>query len=248
MSAGNFRPHGLNALGDLLGDGLPDLVFSGASPSSETGLLLSLDGTVRWGFEHRDTVEAEPLENGRQFPVPHPGRTFVVSSSGANLGATAFDSAPTGPNAGDDLCVDSGNVLILQDSLEPTQSTPGIFDDPHDDPDAGLLAFDFPRRIRAFSIDLADIDPFPYEGATVTLIDEQGRTRLYDVPAGWTGPFRASHIRTLALDTLADQAGAGPYPALAYELPGFNPARVVRIEVELFDGGALDNLRYDPYP
>ena len=156
-----FGGLGLAPLGDLTGDGIPDLAAGfvplGSALSSRV-LLLQLGGIATAGFEHRDNADERPLENGRAIPRPHPGRTFVVSSSGANLGATAFDSSPTGPNAGDDLCVDSGNVLILQDSLEPTQSTPGIFNDPHDDPDSGLLAFDFPRRIRAFSIDLADID------------------------------------------------------------------------------------------
>jgi len=244
----SLTSHGIGALGDLTGDGLPDLAFGGVISGHDRVLLLSLDGNVKWGFEHQDTADAAPLENGQQIPRPHSGRTFVISSEGANLGATAFDSTPGGPNPNNDMLVDRGNVLILQDSLSPTQSTPGLFDHPTDDPDGGLFAFDFPRLVRPLSIELADLDPYPLEGATVTLIDAANRTRLYDVPAGWTGLFGSTAIRRLDLTTLAPQPGAGPHPAEAFEGPGFDARRVVRIEVELFDGGALDDLAYDPYP
>src|SRR5262249_15837245 len=130
----------------------------------------------------------------------------------------------------------------------PTQSTPGIFDRPSDDPDGGQIAFDFPRLVQPLALDLADIDPEPQHGASVTLLDDANRTRIYSVAPGWPGPFGAASKRTLDPTPLLPQQGNGTRFAFASEMPGFDPARVVRIEVELFDGGAIDNLVYDPYP
>jgi hypothetical protein len=211
-------------------------------------LLYELGGIATADFERRDDAEERPLENGRQIPVPHPGRTFRISSAGANLGATIFDSDPNGPNQGDDLTVGSGHILMLQDSTAPTQTVAGIFDHPRDDPDGGIIAFDFPRLVRGLSIELADLDPFPNQGAEVWLRDEAGGYRVYDVPAGWTGTFGSSALRRLDLVTLAPQAGNNGHLATASQTSAFDAARVVRIEVVLFNGGALDDLVYDPYP
>ena len=54
--------------------------------------------------------------------------------------------------------------------------------------------------------------------------------------ASWFGPFQEARLATR-------RALVG-----CVESPGFDANRVVRIEVELFDGGALDDLVYDPYP
>ncbi|MEQ1892092.1 MAG: integrin alpha, partial [Planctomycetota bacterium] len=213
---------GLGALGDLTGDGIPDLAVGlGNSTGAvhDRVVLYGLDGVATAGFERRDALDNYLLENGRQIPRPHPGRTFVLSSEGANLGATIFDSDPLGPNQGNDLTVDSGNVMILQDSLAPTQTTTDIFDHPSDDPDGGLVALDFPRQVRTLSLELIDLDPFPNRGAEVHLVDAAGLVRNYVVPAGWTGRFGATHLRKLDLTTLDPQPGAGPYPAIAYQPP-----------------------------
>ena len=83
-------------------------------------------------------------------------------------------------------------------------------------------------------------------GAIVSLFDEMNRTRTYTVPPGWTGTFGVPGVRTLDLTTLDPQSGAGPRSATASETPGFVPTRVVRMEIELFNGGAIDDLRFDP--
>ena len=80
----------------------------------------------------------------------------------------------------------------------------------------------------------------------VTLFDRAGRTRVYSVPAGWTGQGTPS-VRTLDLTTLAPQAGfAGS--ATAIQTAGFEPRAVTDIEVELGSSGALDDLCWDPHP
>jgi hypothetical protein len=242
----------IDSLGDLSGDGIADLAVTDRIGPGTRVQLLQLGGIASAGFEQRDDGSLFPLENGRQIPQPHPGRTFVISSAGANLGATAFDSTPLGPNDPSqdrDLLVSSGKILMLQDSQVPTQTVPGIFDRPNDDADGGMLAFDFPVRVRARSIELADIDGAG-DGALVRLIDDAGRTRVYDVPAGFTEDRVANGgtgLRKLDLTTLAPQAGFTA-SATAAEQAGFAPTRVVRIEVELASSGAVDDLVYDPYP
>jgi hypothetical protein len=238
----------------VVGDGIADLAVGLSARRSlrEGTLLFQLDGVASWGFERQNTLDGNLLENGRAIPQPHPGRTFVISSAGANLGAAAFDSTPLGPNDPSqdrDLLVDSGKVLILQDSQVPTQTAPGVFDRPNDDADGGMLALDFPARVRALSIELVDIDGAG-DGALVRLIDEAGRTRVYDVPAGFTEDRVANGgtgLRKLHLTTLAPQPGFTA-SATAAEQAGFVPSRVVRIEIELASSGAIDDLVYDPYP
>jgi hypothetical protein len=139
---------------------------------------------------------------------------------------------------------------MLQDSSHGTQTVPGVFDVPNDDRDGGLLAFDFPRPVRPLSLELIDIDPGAAVTTVVTLRDDAGRTRVYDVPPGFTEDRvndGGSGIRVLRLDTLAPQPGFAT-TATAAEMPGFLSGRVVRIEVELGGSGAVDDLTYDPYP
>jgi hypothetical protein len=244
----------LAALGDLTGDGLPDLALGIVlGGRSDRVLLFSMDGLATIGFEERDSIDDELLENGRAIPRPHPGRTFVISSGGANLGAAIFDSTPGGPNdpsQDPDLLVDSGNVLMLQDSSTGTQTTPSVYDFPNDDRDGGNITLDFPRRIRALSLELIDQDTGLGHGTTVTLTDEFGGTRTYDVPPGFTedrNVVGSGGIRTLRLDTLGPQPGYAA-TATAAETLGFRTRDVVRIEVVLSGSGAIDDLLYDPYP
>jgi len=240
-------------LGDLTGDGVRDLAVRVQVGERDRMLLLELDGIATAGFERRDALDNLALENGRQIPRPHPGRTFVISSEGANLGAALFDSTPGGPNAASqdpDLLVGSGNVLMLQDSLTGTQSVPGIFDRPNDDRDGGLLALDLPRPVRARSLELIDQDTGLGTGTTVTLIDENGRTRTYYVPPGFTEDVHQTGTggwRTLRLDTLNPQPGYLA-TATASQQPGFLDAKVRRIEVQLSGSGAIDDFLYDPWP
>ena len=149
------------------------------------------------------------------------------------LGASTFLSA-CGGNDND------------QNSLEPAQSIPGYFDRPDDDPDGGILSFGFHGTVEPRSLDLVGIDVARNQLARVTLFDRAGRTRVYSVPAGWTGQGTPS-VRTLDLTTLAPQAGfAGS--ATAIQTAGFEPRAVTDIEVELGSSGALDDLCWDPHP
>ena len=250
-----FNLRGLGDLGDLTGDGVPDLAVGviAVTGGHDRSLLLELGGIASAGFERRDALDNLALENGRQIPRPHPGRTFVISSEGANLGAAIFDSTPGGPNAASqdpDLLVGSGNVLMLQDSLTGTQSVPGIFDRPNDDRDGGMLALDLPRPVRALSIELIDQDTGLGTGTTVTLIDENGRTRTYYAPPGFTEDVHQTGTggwRTLRLDTLNPQPGYLA-TATASQQPGFLDSKVRRIEVQLSGSGAIDDFLYDPWP
>lgn len=249
---------GLARIGDLDRDGLFELAVG--VPGSDIGgpghgalWVLALDGVGRLGFEHGDDLvtplaNGEALVNGAQF-----GRVASVQASGANLGAAIFDSTPGGPNDGGpdgDLLVDRGNLLIAQDSLAPTQSVPGFFDLPGDDPDPSTFSFAFRRSVEPLSLDLADIDLAPGDTASVTLVDVRGRVRVYRIPAGWTGDRLldgVSGIARLDLTTLEPQPGLAA-SALAVEDPSFTPERVCKIVVELSGSGALDDLRFDPHP
>jgi hypothetical protein len=177
----------------------------------------------------------------------------VISSGGANLGAAIFDSTPGGPNAASqdpDLLVDTGNVLMLQDSLNGTQTVESIYDRPNDDRDGGFLVLEFPRLVRALSLELIDQDTGLGHGSTVKLTDAAGKTRTYDVPPGFTEDRNVTGlggVRTLRLDTLAPQPGYTA-TATASEMPGFADAQVVKLEVTLSGSGAIDDLVYDPFP
>jgi hypothetical protein len=95
------------------------------------------------------------------------------------------------------------------------------------------------------SVLLADINPPPNQGASVTLVDEAGGTRVYDVEPGWTGTYGNAGPHKLDLTTLAPQPGNGtPRLARAVETPGFLQDRVVKIVVHMTGYGALDELEF----
>jgi hypothetical protein len=203
------------------------------------------------GFETEDD-STTPLVDGQDLtPDEEFGRFLTVEGLGANLGAALFDSTPGGPNDPSqdrDLLVGSGNLLILQNSLAPWQTIPGVFDRPNDDQDGGTLVFRFSRPVEARSIDLVDIDAGPDGFVVVQLFDAAGRVRTYDVPAGWTTDILVEGppgTGTLHLDTLRDQQGFAA-TASAVEAPGFDPRAVLRLEVALDSSGALDNLCFEP--
>jgi len=197
-------------------------------------------------FENEDDF-ATPLANGQHIAAPDEfGRMVVVSAAGANLGPATFDSTPGGPNdpsLNSDMLVGHGNLLLLQSDLYPRQDAPGLFRQPTDDPDGGDLIFDFLAPVDPRSLLLADINPPPNRGASVTLTDENGLTRVYAIDPGWTGTYGNAGPWRLDLSTLKPQPGNGtPRWARATEDAGFLQARVERIVVHLTGYGAIDEL------
>lgn len=258
MESGDDVGINMTSIGDWNGDGLPDLAVC-APGDDDQGTdkgalwLLFLDGEARLDFETRDDLRT-PLRNGEALTSPPQfGPSVQVQVSGANLGLAAFDSAPDGPNAGGpdpDLLVDLGQLLVFQDSLQPTQSVPGVFDVPGDDADGGLVTFTFSAPVEPRSLTLVDLDLERGHDAKLTLTDQAGRTRVYSVPAGWTedlvrdGP---PGQRVLDLTTLAPQPGFRA-TAIASEDAGFAPRAVMRLAIGLAGSGALDSLRWIPHP
>jgi hypothetical protein len=247
--------------GDLDGDGVRDLLVGASWDDSDADLecgalwLLQLDGIATIDFEAGDDRLRTDLVNGQDISSPPEfGRTLMLASTGANLGPGIFDSTPLGPNdqgQDHDLLVGLGNLLILQNSLVPAQTLPGIFDQPSPDPDGGNFTIRFAHRaVEPVSMVLVDIDPGAGQMASVTLLDSWGRVRVYDIPAGWTEDL-VTHgppgYRTLDLTTIVPQPGFQA-TATASESSGFDPQSVVRIEIELGSSGAVDNLRWDPHP
>ena len=149
-----------------------------------------------------------PEGNGSQLIAV--SNFFTITSTGdEHVGAAIFDSTPffspgigtSGPNAGpipadgdiadEDLLVNTGNVLILQeDSQIPGRDTRRdgdgnlIFNQPDDDVNDGSIFFNFSEAVEAVSIDLVDFNG----GASgeVTLTDVDGNERLFIVPEEFT--------------------------------------------------------------
>lgn len=195
------------------------------------------------------------LANGQDLSTPPEfGLELSISSFGPNLGAAIFDSTPAsggGPNdpgPDRDLCVGLSNILILQNSTAPTQTTPGFFDVPNDDQDGGTIVLDFPGPVNAHRIDVIDFDEEDVDGIQIVLMDQSGDTRTYTVPGGFTedllndGP---PGFRTLDLTTLASQPGFLA-SATAVEDAGFDANDVIEIRLEFGGPGAVDNLCFCP--
>lgn len=197
-------------------------------------------------FETEDDFTT-PLANGQPISSPPEfGRMVRISSAGANLGATTFDSnrgGPNDPSINRDLLVGHGNLLLLQDSARPQQSPSGSFTQVADDPDGGDMIFDFLDPVDPRSILLVDINPPPNLGCSVTLFDGAGKKRIYAVDPGWTGTYGNAGPFRLDLTTLLPQPGNGtPRWARATQDPGFQQTGVVRIVVHMTGNGALDEL------
>ena len=206
------------------------------------------DQSFQFDFDTEDDFTTS-IGNGQDITTaPEFGVRMNVSSAGANLGVTAFDSTPGGPNAGSDdadMLIGRGNILMLQSNLEPTQTVPGFFDTPLDDTDGGDFIFDFIRPSEVLSVALIDIDPEPNLGATVTLTDYSNLTRVYTIQPGWTGTFNGvPGWKTLDTTTLADQLGNAPgfRRATATEAPGFDPNATVQMVVHMTGRGAMDDV------
>jgi hypothetical protein len=200
------------------------------------------------------TLDFETLLNGEAGPFVFvtAQATVTISGSGPNLGVAAFDTDPTGPNSGaedQDLLVDTGISLILQDSLEPA-ITGGIWDVPDDDADGGTINFLFSNPVFLQTIDLIDING--NGPALVTLIDSSGDEREYFAPMDWTGDIDTGDvgIGTLDLTSLVGQPGVGPGNPIAtvIEDAGFDENDVVEMDVFFYGSAALDTLTFIPEP
>ena len=86
----------------------------------------------------------------------------------------------------DDLKVDQGNALILQQFSYPTQSPPGIFETPNDSAQGGVLSIFFLHPTRPLSVDVIDICAGDNEGVVITMFDSNGKARTIFVDAGYT--------------------------------------------------------------
>ena len=203
-------------------------------------------------FETEDD-DVTPLLNGQDISTSEEFGVYI-SADGIGLsgyGAAIFDSDPTGPNSGasdDDLLVDTGNILILQES--GLQTTPGIYDEPDDDALGGILSIDFLQATQLCSVNLIDVD---FDGSTdqsarVTLVDSSNRERTYSVPSGWTEDIAVDGTpgyRTLDLRTLMPQAGFGA-TATATQDAGFDSENVRIMFVEMQGSAGIDDLRFIP--
>ncbi len=205
---------------------------------------------VTLGFEVDDG--GSPLVNGQDINTPPEFGNLVNVSSTGGLGAAIFDSDPTGPNAGgadDDLLVDLGNILIIQNNAFPTQTTPGIFDTPNDEENGGTLVFSFINAVMPLSIDVVDINGNGPADAILT--DSNGLTRTFNMPMNWTFDIASSGpdgYETLDLTTLAPQLGEGGASATAFEDAGFDINSVVELEVIFTGSAGIDNLSFIPEP
>ena len=225
------------------GSALTNFFVDDASLSVRT---LDCTTCVTLDFETEDDL-VTPLGNGQKIDTEF-GNLVVLSSAGRNLGLTTFDSTPGGPNDPSinyDMLIGHGNLLLLQDSRYPGQSVPGFFDTITDDRDGGDMIFDFRQPIDPRSMLLADINPPPNLGASVTLIDGNGKTRVYAIEPGWTGTYGNAGPHRLDLTTLLPQPGNGTLRfATATEMDGFQQANVVRMVVHMTGFGAMDELEF----
>jgi hypothetical protein len=230
-------------------DGLGNDAVTNFFVDDVTVLALTTDCTSCFtlDFETEDDFTTA-IPNGAQINSQF-ASLVAISGAGANLGPVAFDSTPGGPNdpsINEDMLVDHGNLLLLQSSTLPGQTVPGIYDAITDDADGGDLVFDFVGTVNPQRLLLADINPEPNLGASVTLIDENGKTRVYTVQPGYTGGYGDAGPWPLDLTTTAVQVGNAPgfRHATASQQSGFLQDRVVRMVVHMTGFGAIDELTF----
>ena len=236
-------------------------------------LLASQASAITLDFETEDDF-VTPLINGQIVDPAFDGAdlefgnlvtiTSTQIGSGGHLGVTVFDSdaADQLPNTqDDDLLVNQGNILILQndDSPNTANDTPeGLrYTFPNDEAtfnDRGSILFTFLTPSEMTSINLVDVNGGV--NMIVTLTDSGGKTRTYDVPQKWTTDPTVSPtgFQTLFLNTLANQPSepnATGGDATASEDLGFNPLSVVTLDVAIVGSspsGGIDNLVFVPEP
>ncbi|MEM7755632.1 MAG: hypothetical protein AAF297_08350 [Planctomycetota bacterium] len=193
------------------------------------------------------------LANGQAVSGNDVSSLFSLSSSGNNAGLAIFDSTASGPNASaedQDLLVNLGNVLILQDNAESAKSG-GIFSSPDDDGNGGTMSFSFAAPTELASITLIDMDGG--NGGTVTLVDSDGDVRAFDIPNGWTNDVAAdgpSGFGTIDFANLGAQSADSPGTdvTIAQNDAGFDLADVVSMDIFLIGSGGVDNLTIVPAP
>ena len=192
-----------------------------------------------------------PIGDGQTLTTPPEFGVMVsVAGTGSNLGLTAFDSTPGGPNSGTidpDMLIGKGNILMLQDNAQPTQTVSGFFDTPIDDPNGGNIVFNFTLPSSPRGVALIDIDPEPNQGCSVILTDGNGKTRTYAVQPGWTGSFHSvPGWKRLDLTTLSNQVGNAPgfRQATVSQMTDYDQDNVVRMVVHLTGYGAIDDLEF----
>lgn len=239
-------------LGDTNGDGRPE--WAVIDPEFQ----LSVDAVRVEGFDYDpglDVVDWEAsangtiaIGNGQQLDGAGLFQPrFRIEGSGA--GVAAFDSSPAGPNAQSNwsrLLVDQGNVLVIQG--DPSQSVPGVFDAPAPSVGGGEIVIDLLERGLPRSIDLVALGAGT--NARITLRDQRGEGRTFEIPAGFTSDGTAGPdgvVRSLRLDDLADQVGSSA-TATASEDARFDESRIDYIRIWMDGPGAIDRLIFGPVP
>ena len=204
------------------------------------------------------TLDYSGLVHGKQLSDNGPLTTkffytggFVKISSdlmkpsgalGDHIGATIFDSNLTG-TADSDLEVGQGNLIILQNNDFSTQSTTGVFDTPDDDRHGGSIIYSFSNAVTAKSLLLADINGSSH--TKITLTDEAGGTRIFDVPNQWTGD---TAFATLLLGESLTPSQNGPGSggnATGADSGGFDPTKVKSIRVSFNGSAGAGTLIFD---
>jgi len=198
------------------------------------------------------------LVNGQQLTdsagsVYAYGSLFTMETFGNNLGAAIFDTSDPGPNVGgpdEDLLVNRGNGVILQNNSTPAQTVPGIFDVPNDAVGGGgAYEINFVENVEILSIDLLDINGG--NDVDIVLTDGMGLTRTFEVPSDWTGDPQDGFTgwATLDLTDLSAQAGGGPGGmSNAFEDAGFDVLDVASMRIDFAGSGGWNNLKFVPTP
>lgn len=221
-------------------------VMAGVAPLAQSGV-------VTLNFQTEDDL-ISPLVNGQRVSSPGMfGDLVAINGFGAhNLGAAVFNSSLKGPNTlgpDPDLLVGLGNVLILQSPSHAAQSVAGVFDTPNDAAGGGTFVFNFMSAVEMREVTLVDVDAGNH--VLVTLLDESGRTRIYNVPTKWTRDVHAqgpNGYDTLDLTTLAPQLGEGGSVATSFEDAGFDAGRVIFVSIEMTGSGAIDDFSFVTVP
>jgi hypothetical protein len=213
------------------------------------------------------TIDFEGEANGQALSGSEfAGVTISSSDAGVtHLGPTIFNSSyPVGPNTGGgdpDLLVNTGNLLILQNTAFPAQ-TGSIFDTPNDEAaysptGEGNLLFTFDTAIEVQSILLIDLNG----GALVDIMltDTGGNTLEYFIPEMWTKDvddcsFACDGFKLFDLQTLAAQIGetvtnsTTPAPTVTGAYDKFS---VMTMSLRFHGGSpsaAVDDLSFIPEP